>query len=143
MQNHYNVDFDQVLFISDSKQIDINIPIKNQCKNGETVRICKIHVYKIVWNGHRTYFDCFTNIPYSFFIYYLFHHLGISEAEYNRYELKIGNQLISSTFQIPYIGIFDEIHVQNKSRNFIVKNISVDGISKQNSQVAAKASNSQ
>lgn len=68
--------------------------------------------------------------------------MGISEAEYNRYELKIGNQLVSSTFQIPYIGIFDEIHVQNKSRNIYVKNISVDGISKQNSQVAAKASNS-
>ena len=105
---------EQIYYFSNSKLVDVSQPIVSQCRDGDTLQICKSYNYNVIWNGQRYSFPFYTNVPYSLFVNAFFHHLGIADNKGSTYDLYCGSQLIGNWFQFPFKGLSDDLYVEQK-----------------------------
>lgn len=110
---------DRLFFYNGSVILDKMKPLKSQCPSGNIIRIMQVRIFKIVWGDKKEDFRYYSNIELKYFLAAFLSNNKIPAIDIPKYGVKIGNQIISQEFVIPFEGICDTIEViENKSSCF-------------------------
>ena len=86
-------------------------PLKTQCSSKSIIRIMQICVFKIVWEDKKEDFRYYSNIELKHLLTGFLSSHNIPASDFSKYGVKIGNQVISLEFNIPFEGINDIIEI--------------------------------
>ena len=102
---------DRLFFYNGSVILDKMKPLKSQCPSGNIIRIMQVRIFKIVWGDKKEDFRYYSNIELKYFLAAFLSNYKIPAIDMPKYGVKIGNQIISQEFVIPFEGICDTIEV--------------------------------
>lgn len=102
---------DRLFFYNGSVILDKMKPLQSQCSSGNIIRIMQVRIFKIVWGDKEEDFRYYSNIELKYLLAAFLSNNKIPAIDIPKYGVKIGNQIISQEFVIPFEGIFDTIEV--------------------------------
>lgn len=102
---------DKLFFYNGSVILDKIKPLQSQCSSGNIIRILQIRIFKIVWGDKEEDFRYYSNIELKYLLAAFLSNYKIPAIDIPKYGVKIGNQIISQEFVIPFEGICDTIEV--------------------------------
>ena len=102
---------DRLFFYNGNVILDKMKPLQSQCSSGNIIRIMQVRIFKIVWGDKKEDFRYYSNIELKYLLAAFLSNYKIPAIDIPKYGVKIGNQIISQEFVIPFEGIFDTIEV--------------------------------